>query len=72
MKVTEDGLAMIRRFEGFRAAAYRDAIERLAADPALCEQFGAKGRAHVVANYTRDRKADEFLECLQKTLNPEV
>ena len=54
------------------AAAYRDAIERLAADPALCEQFGANGRAHVVANYTRDRKADEFLECLQKTLNLEV
>ena len=26
MKVTEDGLAMIRRFEGFRAAAYRDAV----------------------------------------------
>lgn len=50
------------------ASAYRDAIERLAGDPALCEHFGAKGRAHVVIHYTRDRKADAFLECLEWAL----
>lgn len=54
------------------AGAYRDAILRLAGDPGLCERFGANGRAHVVANYTRNRKADEFLKCLALTLNPEA
>lgn len=53
------------------AAAYRDAIMQLAADPALCERFGANGRAHVVAHYTRNSKADEFLDCLQWTLSSE-
>lgn len=52
--------------------AYRDAILRLAGDPGLCERFGANGRAHVVANYTRNRKADEFLKCLERTLNSET
>jgi glycosyltransferase involved in cell wall biosynthesis len=46
------------------AVAYRDAIQRLARDPALCENFGMKGRAHVVEHYTRDHKADAFLDCL--------
>lgn len=54
------------------AAAYRDAIVRLAGDPALREAFGRNGRAHVVAHYTRNRKADEFLACLESTLNPET
>ncbi len=50
------------------ALAYRDAIMRLAAEPALCERFGANGRAHVVAHYTRNSKADEFLECLERVI----
>ena len=50
------------------AEAYRDAIVQLAGDLALCEHFGAIGRAHVVAHYTRDRKADAFLECLEWAL----
>ena len=51
------------------AEAYRDAIQRLAGDPVLCEDFAAKGRAHVVAHYTRDRKAEEFLDCLSWVLS---
>jgi len=50
------------------ATAYREAIQHLAGDAALCEHFGAKGRAHVVAHYTRDRKADAFLECLGRVV----
>lgn len=51
------------------AASYRDAIVRLAGDPGLCEDFGSKGRAHVIAHYTRNRKADEFLALLKRTLS---
>jgi glycosyltransferase involved in cell wall biosynthesis len=50
------------------AEAYRTAIEQLAGDPVLCERFGANGRAHVVAHYTRNSKADEFLECLERVI----
>jgi colanic acid biosynthesis glycosyl transferase WcaI len=48
--------------------AYRDAIVRLAEDSALAESYGRSGREHVVANYTRNSKADAFLECLEGTL----
>ncbi len=54
------------------ALAYCNAIEQLAGDPALSERFGKNGRAHVVAHYTRNSKADEFLVCLERTLNPEA
>ena len=64
----EAGIAV----EPENAEAYRDAIVELAGDPALCEQFGKNGRAHVVAHYTRDRKADEFLECLAGILNADA
>ena len=48
--------------------AYRDAIVRLAAHHEECAAFGANGRAHVVAHYTRNSKADAFLDCLQTAL----
>lgn len=51
-------------------AAYRDAIVRLAANPEECAAFGANGRAHVVAHYTRNSKADAFLDCLEHALGP--
>ena len=54
------------------AEAYRDAILRLAEDPNLAERFGQQGRAHVVAHYTRNSKADAFLECLATTLDLET
>ncbi len=50
------------------AEAYRDAILRLADHPDECATFGANGRAHVVAHYTRNSKADAFLDCLRTTL----
>ena len=50
------------------AAAYRDAIVRLAAHPEECETFGRNGREHVVSGYTRDSKAEAFLECLEAAL----
>lgn len=50
------------------AADYRDAICHLAQEPALGQAFGQQGRAHVLAQYTRNSKADEFLACLKKVL----
>lgn len=47
------------------AEAYRDAILKLARDPEQCAAFGKNGRAHVVAHYTRDSKADAFLDLLE-------
>lgn len=51
-------------------AAYRDAIVHLAKHPDQCEAFGANGRAHVVAHYTRTSKADAFLACLERLVHP--
>lgn len=48
--------------------AYRDAIVRLAEHSEECAAYGERGRAHVVAHYTRNSKADAFLECLQTAL----
>lgn len=45
------------------AAAYADAITRLADDPELRARLGAAGRAHVVAHYARGRKAEDYLDC---------
>ncbi len=50
------------------AIAYRDAIQYLAEHPDQAEVFGARGRDHVVAHYTRNSKADDFLVCLEETL----
>ncbi len=48
------------------AAAYRDAILRLADDPALRKRLGENGRAHVVAHYSRSQKARDFIVCLDR------
>jgi glycosyltransferase involved in cell wall biosynthesis len=45
-------------------AAYRDAIVFLAEHPEQCALYGQQGRAHVVAHYTRNSKADAFLQVL--------
>lgn len=50
------------------AAAYRDAIVYLATHPDEAEAFGIQGREHVVAHYTRNRKADAFMACVEETL----
>lgn len=47
------------------AAAYRDAIVRLAEDPGLRQRLGENGRRHVVAHYGRNRKAEDFVTCFQ-------
>jgi glycosyltransferase involved in cell wall biosynthesis len=47
------------------AAAYAEAIVRLADDPAERARLGAAGRAHVVAHYARGRKAEDYLRCFE-------
>ncbi len=49
--------------------SYRDAIVRLAEHPDEAATFGKNARAHVVAHYTRNDKADAFLACIEATLN---
>lgn len=48
------------------AGAYRDAILKLADDPALRQECGARGRAHVIAGYSRAQKAADFIACLER------
>ena len=50
------------------AAGMRDAVERLAADPALARRLGEKGRHYVQAHFDRERIAGRFLELLQETV----
>ena len=50
------------------AGAYRDAIVRLASNPEEAATLAGNGRDHVVAFYTRNDKADAFLDCIEVTL----
>lgn len=56
------------------AAAYRDAIVKLADDPDLRATMGERGRAHAVGGYSRMQKAREYVACLEQVLqkNPNV
>ncbi|TME55237.1 MAG: glycosyltransferase [Chloroflexi bacterium] len=49
-------------------AALRQAVEKLAANPALARELGAKGRAFVQEHFDRDRIASRFIELLQSPL----
>jgi hypothetical protein len=44
-------------------------VERLRADPALCQQLGQHGQAFVRANYDRDMLAGRYLDLL-RSLTP--
>jgi glycosyltransferase involved in cell wall biosynthesis len=46
------------------------AILRLHRDPALRAEMGERGRRHVLAHFSRARKADEYLELLQELHGP--
>jgi len=52
------------------ARAFADAIRKLADDPALRTRYGRQGRDHVVAHYTRARKAADYLDCLEDLVEP--
>src|SRR5207245_4221978 len=49
-------------------AALQEAVEKLAANPALARELGAKGRAFVQEHFDRDRIASRFIELLQSPL----
>jgi glycosyltransferase involved in cell wall biosynthesis len=51
------------------AAAYAEAISRLADDPELRARLGRAGREYVVAHHTRRRKAMQFLDYLERELS---
>lgn len=48
------------------AQAYAEAIRRLANNPSLREKLGENGRAFVVQHHDRRKKAQEFLEVLER------
>jgi len=50
------------------APGFMDAILRLADNPALRQQYGEQGRAHVLDQYSRTLKADEYIACLAEVL----
>ena len=45
------------------------AIAHLAANPALCESLGRNGRRYLVANYSRQQTAENYLAVLEGILN---
>ncbi len=49
-------------------AALAKAIEALANDPERRERHGKRAREHVVAHYSRRRKAEDYLACLEKVV----
>jgi glycosyltransferase involved in cell wall biosynthesis len=49
------------------AAAMRDAVEKLAADPALAHELGVAGRQYVSAHFDRQVIATRFIELLTVT-----
>lgn len=50
------------------AHAYADAVLRLQADPAFAESLGRSGRAYVLENFSREKKAARYIEILERTL----
>ncbi len=50
------------------AQAFADAIVALADDPAARRAYGERGRAHVIAHYSRSSKAQSYLDCLNEVL----
>lgn len=51
------------------AHEFRDAILRLADDPALRQSFGDSGRQHVLDHYQRNDNADVFIQHLEEILS---
>jgi glycosyltransferase involved in cell wall biosynthesis len=47
-------------------------LERLAGDPALCEQLGRQGAANVRQHYNRAALAMRYLDLLQSTVDPQL
>jgi colanic acid biosynthesis glycosyl transferase WcaI len=45
-----------------------ETIQRLAADPTLCEKLGTNGRAHILRYFSRKRTAIDYLEVLNNLL----
>ena len=52
------------------AQAISEALRRLADDPALCAEFGRKGRQWVLANAGREALADRYLEVMTDLVKP--
>ena len=50
-------------------AALADAIETLADNPDLREQYGRRARDHVVAHYSRRQKAEDYVACLERVVS---
>src|SRR5438309_745333 len=51
-------------------AALQEAVEKLATDPGLARDLGAKGRAFVQEHFDRDRIASRFIDLLKSPLPP--
>ena len=52
------------------ARAVREAVETLAADPALAERLGRQGRRYVVEHFNRDDIAKRLIGLLEETAHP--
>ncbi len=51
------------------AGAFAEAILKLADSPELRQSYGESGRAHVVAHYSRNRKADDYITDLSEVVH---
>jgi glycosyltransferase involved in cell wall biosynthesis len=49
-----------------------ETLERLAADPSLCQQYGESGRQYVLEHFDRDELAMKYLGIITPIVNPEL
>jgi len=47
-----------------------EAVEKLAADPALAQKLGEQGRRYVVEHFNRDDIAKRLIKLLEETARP--
>jgi len=52
------------------ARAVQEAVEKLAADPALAQKLGEQGRRYVVEHFNRDDIAKRLIKLLEETARP--
>ena len=64
LEETHSGIAV----EPDDARAFANAILHLTDNPELAQSYGKQGRRHVIRHYSRNAKADAYIQCLQAVI----
>ena len=68
LEETHSGVAV----EPEDARAFANAVLMLADSPELSKSYGEQGRKHVIRHYSRNSKADAYIQCLQTVIGLRV